>query len=139
VVEASLMDLPYVADACVLGVPYHEARQLCGAVIKLRHDSGDGALPNSQVNLARIQADLAGVLAAYMLPVVLRILRDGEQLPRTDSGKPVKQRILREFLGTTKWFPAEDLPEDVEYCGCMPVIDEGTIRPWDWGGMQVAR
>jgi malonyl-CoA/methylmalonyl-CoA synthetase len=90
------MDLPYVANACVLGVPYHEARQLCGAVIQLRRD---GALSNSQVNLARIRADLAGVLAAYMPPVVLRILRDGEQLPRTDSGKPIKQRILSEFLG----------------------------------------
>jgi malonyl-CoA/methylmalonyl-CoA synthetase len=136
VVEASLMDLPYVANACVLGVPYHEARQLCGAVIQLRRD---GALSNSQVNLARIRADLAGVLAAYMPPVVLRILRDGEQLPRTDSGKPIKQRILSEFFGTTKWFPAEVLPKGVEYCGCMPVIDEGTIRPWDWGRMQIAQ
>jgi malonyl-CoA/methylmalonyl-CoA synthetase len=132
------MDLPYVAEACVLGVPYHEARQLCGAVIRLRRD-GSAVLSQPQVDLARIRADLAGVLAAYMLPVVLRILQEGEQLPRTHSGKPIKSRILGELLGTTKWFPAHDLPEGVEYCGCKPVIDEKTARPWDWAGMQCAQ
>ncbi|GAB1318646.1 hypothetical protein MFIFM68171_08856 [Madurella fahalii] len=135
VVEASLMDLPYVADACVLGVPYHEARQLCGAVIQLRHDCTEEV-----VNLAKIRADLAGVIAAYMLPVVLRVLKEGEQLPRTDSGKPIKRRILSEFLGTTEWFPAENLPDSVEYFGCaLPVMDEKTAGAWDWAGMQVAQ
>ncbi|KAK3291273.1 uncharacterized protein B0H64DRAFT_367327 [Chaetomium fimeti] len=133
-VEACLMELPYVADACVLGVPYHEARQLCGAVIQLRHDGTQRA-----VNLASIRADLAGVLPAYMLPVVLRVLGDGEQLPRTHSGKPVKKKILSELLGCTEWFPADSLPERVEYCGSWPVIDEKTARPWDLGGMQRAR
>ncbi|KAH6843247.1 hypothetical protein B0I37DRAFT_330943 [Chaetomium sp. MPI-CAGE-AT-0009] len=133
-VEACLMELPYVADACVLGVPYHEARQLCGAVIQLRHDDTQRA-----VNLASIRADLAGVLPAYMLPVVLRVLGDGEQLPRTHSGKPVKKKILSELLGCTEWFPADSLPERVEYCGSWPVIDEKTARPWDLGGMQRAR
>lgn len=132
------MGLHYVADACVLGVPYHEARQLCGAVIRLRTNGRD-LFPQSHVDLARIRADLEGVLAAYMLPVVLRILQDGEQLPRTDSGKPIKKRILAELLGTTEWFPAENLPEGVEYCGCNPVVDEGKTRPWDWGGMQCAQ
>ena len=67
-----------------------------------------------------------------MPPVVLRILRDGEQLPRTHSGKPIKSRIHRELLGMTERFPAEDLPDGVEYFGCcVPVFVEKTASPWD--------
>jgi len=133
-VEASLMSLPYIADACVLGVPYHEARQLCGAVVRLQSNA-----TQREVNLASIRAELAGDMPAYMLPAVLRILKEGEQLPRTHSGKPVKKQILSELLGTTDSFPAEDLPDGVEYFGSMPVIDAKTAKPWDWAGMQRAR
>ncbi|KAK5996460.1 hypothetical protein PT974_01794 [Cladobotryum mycophilum] len=36
IVERSLMDLPYISEACVLGVPYYEAKNLCGAVVRLK-------------------------------------------------------------------------------------------------------
>lgn len=120
------MELPYVADAYVLGVPYHEARQLCGAVVRLRSEISD-----NKVDLARIRDDLSHDMATYMLPVVLRILKGGEELPRTVSGKPVGREILSKFFGTTVSLPVEDLPQGVEYCGCTPVIDEETTRPWD--------
>ena len=146
------MDLPYVEDACVLGIPYHEARQLCGVVIKLRPTSPPSLSPSSPqpavIALSKIRSDLsnAGVLPAYMFPVVLRILKESENIPLTHSGKPIKRQILSQYFLTTDSFPAENLPEGVEYCGCgVPNANDmqggtgtGTSRPWDWGGMQRA-
>ena len=133
VVETGILALPYVTDACVLGVPYRDTKQLCGAVVKIRTDGAE-----AKVDLARIRADLAGSVAKYMLPVVLRVLGEDEQIPRTYSGKPIKKRILSEFLGTADWFPAEEVPEGVEYCGCgdPAAADSGTRKAWDFGGVR---
>lgn len=129
------MDLPYVAEACVVGVPHQEVRELCGAVVRLIN----GVTRIEQITLSRIRSDLGGSLALFMMPLVLRIIKDGEELPRTVSGKPIKRQILKNYFGTTDWFPAGDLSPGVEYCGCtMPTIDEAEAKPWDFGGLQPA-
>ncbi|KAL2017442.1 hypothetical protein VTK56DRAFT_2098 [Thermocarpiscus australiensis] len=92
VVEASLVDPPYVPDPYILGVPYHEAPSSTAL-------SSDAIARKGGLDLAKIRADLHGVVAAYMLPVVLRVLKEGEQLPRTDSRKPIERQILSKFWG----------------------------------------
>jgi malonyl-CoA/methylmalonyl-CoA synthetase len=127
-VEQSLGSLPYVSEACVLAIPDHEARELCAAVIRTTRNS-------EKINLARVRSDLKESLPTYMLPAILRILKDDEEIPRTVSGKAIKKTICKEFFATTDWWPHNNPPLDVEYCGNMPLVD-GEMTPWDWSGTQ---
>ncbi|KAH7128998.1 hypothetical protein EDB81DRAFT_808572 [Dactylonectria macrodidyma] len=135
-VENSLLELPYIAEACAVAVPHKEALQLCGAVIRLRKNC---AVPSETITLSKIRSDLRANLPQYMLPILLRILKDGEDFSRTVSGKFIKPKVLKESFGTTEWFLVNDLPTGVEYCGStVPMIIEAETKPWDWSGIQCA-
>jgi malonyl-CoA/methylmalonyl-CoA synthetase len=137
-VENGLLDLPYISEACVLGVPHTIAKELCAAVVRLRPDSNT---PPDLINLGKIRLDLSKTLSTYMLPTLLRILRDDETLPLTSIGKPIKKEIRRDFFKTTDWWPLESPPADVEYWSnkAVTAIGEKDLeRPWDWCAMQMA-
>ncbi|KKO97290.1 hypothetical protein THAR02_10610 [Trichoderma harzianum] len=127
--------LPYISEACVLAIPDHEAKELCAAVIRLDGASG---VPAPEISLARIRSDLMQSLPMYMLPAILRILKDGEEIPRNISGKFVKAAVRRELFATTDWWPHSNPPPEVEYWGNMPPIFEAATPPWDWCGVQRA-
>ncbi|OBT53698.1 hypothetical protein VE04_06328 [Pseudogymnoascus sp. 24MN13] len=133
VVESSLMDLPYISEACVVAVPDNDAKQLCGAVIRLER----GTMPIGQITLARIRSDLQSSLAPFMLPALLRILEDKEELPRTVSGKPIKRQILMDFFGAVDGGLAENIPPRVERYNKLMTV-EAQAKPWDWCGLQRA-
>ncbi|KAK2865068.1 hypothetical protein FQN49_003946 [Arthroderma sp. PD_2] len=130
-VESSLMDLPYISEACVLGAPHREARELCVAIVRVRC---------GEKTPAQIRSDLSRSLPPFMLPTALRILTAEEVLPRTVSDKPIKRRILEEYFGTTDWFSASNLPRGVGYWGLDQIDDvrEGETKSWDWCGLQFA-
>lgn len=132
-VEQALADLPYVSEACALAIPDHQARELCAAVIRIARTSN---IPKSKINLARIRSDLREGLPSYMLPAILRILKDGEEIPRTVSGKAIKKAVRKEYFATTEWWPHNNPPPEVEYWGNVPQVTEADMRPWDWSGMQ---
>ncbi|PKK48947.1 hypothetical protein CI102_7970 [Trichoderma harzianum] len=134
-VEQSLLDLSYISEACVLAIPDHEAKELCAAAIRLDATS---SVPAPEISLARIRSDLMQSLPMYMLPAILRILKDGEEIPRNISGKVVKAAVRRELFATTDWWPHSNPPAEVEYWGNMPPIFEAATRPWDWCGVQRA-
>ncbi|KAF5530140.1 acetyl synthetase [Fusarium mexicanum] len=136
-VESSLLKLPYISEACVLAIPHREARQLCGAAV--RFQKGCFAEPGALTVLARIRADLAGSLAPFMLPTVLAVLGEGQQLPRTHSGKVMKRDVLRDCFGVAEWFSAETMASGVEFWGSdLPHVDEAGAKLWDRGGMQAS-
>lgn len=107
------MELPYVREACVVAVPMSEGKQLCGATIRPQ-----GGASAESITLARIRSDLHGRLDAQDLPVLLRLLDDKEQLPRTATGKPVKRQVLEDFFHEgdcgEDWFILENKPSIVE-------------------------
>ncbi|KJZ74545.1 hypothetical protein HIM_06141 [Hirsutella minnesotensis 3608] len=130
-VESSLMDLPYIAEACVIGVPNYTTIQLCGALVRLKKHT------QQQITLARIRSDLSASLPLYMLPCVLRLLKEGEHLPRTHSGKLIKKDILKEYFGNADGLPTSGVSPDinVEQCAWPNLVWEGS-KPWDGGGLQ---
>ena len=74
-----------------------------------------------------------------MLPTVLSVVREGQELPRTHSGKVVKRNVLRDYLGVTEWFPSEAVPPGVEFWGSnIPHVNEAEAKLWDRGGMQAS-
>jgi malonyl-CoA/methylmalonyl-CoA synthetase len=134
-VEQALLNLPYISEACVLGVPHKEARAICGAIVRIR----DSALATDGMLLAKIRADLKDSLPPYMLPAILSIMKGHDELPRTVSGKTIKKEALRKFLSHDDWSSTEGLPSGIEYYGCtMPKMVEAETKPWDWCGLQRA-
>lgn len=127
------MDLHYISEACVVAVPNNNVKQLCGAIVRLKR----GSTPTEQTSLARIRSDLQISLAPFMLPTLLRILKDEEQLPHTVSGKPIKRQILEDYFGSTDGAQPRVYPPGVERCEWERPA-EGMMKPWDWGGLQMA-
>ncbi|KJZ72286.1 hypothetical protein HIM_08327 [Hirsutella minnesotensis 3608] len=134
-VETALTDLPYISDAHVLGVPDHEARELCGAVVRLRKGADQSS---GSVSLARIRDDLSGSLPTYMLPLLLHILGDDEQVPHTVSQKPIKRRMRKMFFGVDDFWSPELPSPGVEFWDDFSDQVKGEARPWDWSGLQRA-
>jgi malonyl-CoA/methylmalonyl-CoA synthetase len=141
-VEKALMKLPYISNACVLGVPYPRTTQLCGAVVQLKPAN----IPVESISLRSIRLALRDILPTYMQPCVLRILKDGEILPLTLSGKFVKKKILADYFGGSGWDSANSQPPEVEIWDSIPSVEnwggtprmKGTYKVWDWGGLQHA-
>lgn len=98
-VECSLQDLAYISQACVCAVPDPQATELCAAVVRLRNN---GAHLQQSI-LSRIRADLANVLPSCMLPAAIRILDDGEVIPKTQSGKIVRRFVAEKFFANGDW------------------------------------
>ncbi|HEX3784812.1 MAG TPA: AMP-binding protein [Pseudonocardiaceae bacterium] len=86
-VEAALHEHPSVADAAVVGVPHPMLGQVPAAAIV-------PAPGVDRVSEARLRAFVAGRLARYEVPAVLRYV---DELPRNAAGK-VRKPDLRELL-----------------------------------------
>lgn len=130
-VENCLMDLPYVAEACIVGVADYARMQLCGAVIRLHQDI------TTPITLDKVKSDLAPTLVPYMMPTLLRILREGEEIPRNASGKVMKNKVLKEFFSKEDGQMDHAIPADVEQCApAIFQLEGGT--PWFASGLQRA-
>lgn len=105
-VESILQDLPYVSEACVCAVPDRDATELCAAIVRLRDDN----VAAHQNVLRRIRADLSKKLPVYMLPAVIRIMKDEEVVPKTQSGKIVRRFVGKMFFDNVDWQSLESQP-----------------------------
>jgi fatty-acyl-CoA synthase len=85
-VERELSELPGLAEVAVIGVPDERWGEIgCAFVV---------AGPGPEVTLAAVQLHLAGRLAKYKIPKVVRII---EALPRNALGK-VDKKVLRKRI-----------------------------------------
>lgn len=125
------MDLPYITEAYVIGAPDHEAKELAAAIVRL-NDCWD----KDQITLNKVRKDLSAILATHKLPALLRVLDEGEEIPRTAAGKPIKRGWLKQFFGIQDFVPAGYSWPRTEYWGNQPEQVLAEIRPWDWCGLQ---
>ncbi|KAK1244208.1 hypothetical protein MKX08_002346 [Trichoderma sp. CBMAI-0020] len=139
-VEVALTALPYVTEACVLGVPDNEAKEICAAVVRLTPEQEQLQRRHSEqtINLARLRKDMNEALPKYMLPVLVKILGPGDDMPQTVSQKPIKSQIIKRYFGVDRSWSAENSVCGVEYWGSMPAPVEADTKPWDWLGLQRA-
>jgi malonyl-CoA/methylmalonyl-CoA synthetase len=87
-IEKACLGLPYVREACVLGVDDEEYGQRVAAVVSL---SGTDIDVSKHVTIDKLRNDLRKSLPAYKLPTLLRVV-DGE-LPKSQTGK-VQKKLL---------------------------------------------
>lgn len=130
--EGSLIDLPYIKEAYVIGAPDHEAKELAAAIVRLKACTDNG----EAITLRKIRKDLSATLATHKLPALLRILQDGEEIPRTAGGKSIKPGLLQKFFGIENIIPKGYSWPHTEFWGNG--IEQGLrqTRPWDWCGLQ---
>lgn len=86
-VENALFDHPAVIDAAVVGIPHRILGEEVGAVVQLSPGSGLGE--------DDLKAYVASKIAAFKVPV--RILIEGEELPRNANGKIIKGSLRQRF------------------------------------------
>ena len=88
-IEAALLGLPFVADACVIGVPNDEWGEEVRALVQLvsRVD-----MPDEDEARREITAHCRRELAGYQVP---REVEFRAELPRTEVGK-IARRLLRD-------------------------------------------
>lgn len=132
--EQRLMELPYVSEAHVLPVLDYEAQGLAAALIRLRKSTLCQE-EHSKIDLGKIREDLSSTLELYKLPTLLRILRDGEELPRTESEKVLKSKALEKYFHLSGYRPRDYSVEGVE---CWSTLVDTSLykRPWDCGAEQ---
>ncbi len=85
-VELALMAFPEVAEAVVLGKRDRRAGEIVVAVVVPQ--------PNAHLDPARLRERLDAELSSYKIPKLFITDLQGENLPRTDSGKVQKHALL---------------------------------------------
>jgi len=126
------MNLSYVSEAYVLPVLDYECQGLAAALIRLNR-LGDEEINHPKIALRKVREDLSLTLELYKLPAILRILEDGDELPQTASGKPLKKPILERYFQITGYRPRVYIVPGVEFWG--DEIDKTMERrAWDWEG-----
>lgn len=104
--EAHLSLLPYVSESCLTALPGMRGGKRIAALVRFR----DSTEPEKR-NLLTIRSDLFDHMPEFRLPTELRVLRDGEDIPRSIYGKIRRDKVADEY------FPVSEkgtLPEDVE-------------------------
>ncbi|KAJ6078000.1 uncharacterized protein N7446_000936 [Penicillium canescens] len=114
-VEARMAVLPYISEACVLAVPVANdafTTERVGALVRLQssHLPSNGPCWDCRSTLERLRADLSRDLAFHMLPTVLCLLHDSEQIPRTVSEKFNRRDAVERYFKPGSF----DLPQDIK-------------------------
>ncbi|KAI0132399.1 acyl-CoA synthetases/AMP-acid ligases II [Xylariales sp. AK1849] len=126
-VESCLLELPFISEACVVSVPDRDASTRVAAIVRFTDGFRSGSL-------TMVREQLSRCLLQYKLPTALRVLKDGEELPLTVSGKVMRRRVMDTF------FPVSancELPADVEIWDIHDKkINGGPRKAWDWAGLQ---
>ncbi|GIK06541.1 putative NRPS-like protein biosynthetic cluster [Aspergillus viridinutans] len=137
-VEAHLLELPYISEAYILSVPDLQDGARVAALVRLRvQQTSHGALEwteeKHKVDLRTIRSDLADKLSKYKLPTALRILQDGETVPETRTGKPIRKQAVERYFPVSEDFA---LPAAVEVWDFTSPEEDRPARAWDWAGLQ---
>ncbi|GFF36871.1 hypothetical protein IFM51744_03272 [Aspergillus udagawae] len=137
-VEAHLLELPYISEAYILSVPDLQNGARVAALIRLRvpkpsHGALEWTEEQPKVDLRTIRSDLVDKLSKYKLPTALRILQDGETVPETRTGKPIRKQAVERYFPVSEDFA---LPAAVEVWDLTSPEQDRPARAWDWAGLQ---
>ncbi|GIJ92442.1 hypothetical protein Asppvi_011424 [Aspergillus pseudoviridinutans] len=105
-VEESLMALPYVMEAYVLGIPDAEVMNRTAVLLRVKE--------GKCLTLQALRTEMAGRLAKHKLPTLLRKLDASEGVPKTHSGKFDMRKARSVFFPQSVEGDISDLPPEVE-------------------------
>ena len=121
------MELPFISEACIVSIADKDASTRVGALVRFHQDFPCG-------NLTTIRQHLSDKLLQYKLPTALRVLRNGEEIPLTVSGKVIRKRVVEKYFPLTEYC---QLPANVELWNILgEQKNNGSQKAWDWAGLQ---
>lgn len=121
------MELPFISEACIVSIPDKEASTRVAAVVRFHQGFSGG-------NLVTVRKHLSEKLLQYKLPTALRILRNGDEIPLTVSGKVIRRKVVEKYFPLTEFC---QLPADVELWDIHgEQKNDGSQKAWDWAGLQ---
>ncbi|KAJ5915313.1 hypothetical protein N7454_011067 [Penicillium verhagenii] len=132
-VEESLLALPCISEAYVVPIlDVFAGGSQVAAVVRSRKDHVTNDTAASSLSLQALRAELSSSLPDFKLPTLLRILTDGEDIPRSQAGKPAPRDIATTFFPQ----PVEgvlEVPDDVQFCNTA--TKDGPVA-WGLGAMR---
>ncbi|KJK61671.1 AMP-binding enzyme [Aspergillus parasiticus SU-1] len=129
-VEAALSRLPYISEAHVLPVADPRTGSRVAALVRCREEH------MSNLTLHSLREDLCSYLPLVQLPTVLRVLYEGEEVPRTVSDKMIRGEAKQMFFPQKADPSLSDLPTQVQFCDFKLDTDLRPRKMWDSGGVQ---
>lgn len=121
------MELPFISEACIVSIADKAASTRVAALVRFHQD-----FPCE--NLSTIRQHLSDKLLQYKLPTALRVLRNGEEIPLTVSGKVIRKRVVEKYFPLTEYC---QLPANVELWNILgEQKNNGSQKAWDWAGLQ---
>lgn len=121
------MELPFISEACIVAIADRDASTRVAALVRFHQDFPGG-------NLTTIRQHLCDKLLQYKLPTALRVLRNGEEIPLTVSGKVIRKRVVEKYFPLTEYC---QLPANVELWNILgEQKNNGSQKAWDWAGLQ---
>lgn len=138
-VETYLLQLPFISEGCILPVSDTESGERVAALVRFRAPEQPHTMAGTnesqtpgKTHLQTLRSHLATALPIFMLPTVLRILRDGEEIPRTVSLKVIRRKAAELYFPlSVSW----ELPTDVEVWDVVKSLDGPPLKAWDWAGL----
>ncbi|RDW72328.1 uncharacterized protein DSM5745_07500 [Aspergillus mulundensis] len=109
-----LLEQPFISDACVLAVTDARSSERVAAVIRLQATGLPArGMADCQpcLRFLREQLTATGLVPEYMLPTVLRVLQDDEEIPRTASTKILRAKAAEQYFPLSA---SLEFPGDVE-------------------------
>lgn len=89
-IERELLELDYISDAAVVGIPDEDWGQVIGAIVVSK---------NKDLTLEKVRNDLRTKIAAYKLPRAMKLYPD---IPRNAMGKIQKKELVLDAFGDNK-------------------------------------
>ncbi|KAJ5711002.1 hypothetical protein N7488_005158 [Penicillium malachiteum] len=133
-VEESLLALPCISEAYVVPIlDVFAGGSQVAAVVRLRRDHLTNNTAASSLSLQTLRAQLSSSLPDFKLPTLLRILTDGEDIPRSQAGKPAPRDIASKFFPQPVEGVLKGLPDDVQFCNTA--TKDGPVA-WGLGAMR---
>jgi malonyl-CoA/methylmalonyl-CoA synthetase len=132
--EMSLLELPFITEGCILPITDENNSGRIAALIRLSASSRKLELKQHRSYLGFLRDQLAPALPAYMLPTMLRILLDQDEIPRTVSLKVKRRQTVEKYFGLSDDLK---LPVDVErWDAQLPNGENQHSGIWGGAGLQ---
>jgi malonyl-CoA/methylmalonyl-CoA synthetase len=131
--ELRLLELPFIAEGCILPVSDENNSGQVAALVRLS-GSSIPELSQHQSRLGFLRDQLAPALPAYVLPTILRVLQDSDEIPRTASLKVLRRKAVEKYFALSDGL---ELPVDIERWDYQ--IQPGEVqhsRIWGWAGLK---
>ncbi|KAF3390465.1 Malonate--CoA ligase, partial [Penicillium rolfsii] len=127
-VESALSQIDEIAHAVVLGVNDSGCGQRVAAVVVYRQRDESGTQGLEEIR-RKLSMDIG--LEMFKLPTLLKIVASSSDIPVSEAGKPIKNKILELYFGE-----AAVARGDVEVW--TSDLKDGGVRgrPFDWDGLQ---